>query len=160
MLLYAKAIYISILLFTRFANHYRHTLLIVRSLSGKNWQDLYKADKVSISFPATPKSNWNVFGGVIKIFEKFIIPGGETLLVWNNGSECLFMFYSIIVFNNKVVGYFSKTQTWQQINGHITFPVWCSHSKYHWLAEKNCQLLTCYLIEVTPPWLDNFEHPL
>ena len=30
---------------------------IVRSLSGKNWQDLYKADKVSISFPATPKSN-------------------------------------------------------------------------------------------------------
>ena len=32
-------------------------LTIVRSLSGKNWQDLYKADKVSISFPATPKSN-------------------------------------------------------------------------------------------------------
>ena len=31
--------------------------IIVRSLSGKNWQDLYKADKVSISFPATPKSN-------------------------------------------------------------------------------------------------------
>ena len=31
--------------------------LIVRSLSGKNWQDLYKADKGSISFPATPKSN-------------------------------------------------------------------------------------------------------
>ena len=31
--------------------------LVVRSLSGKNWQDLYKADKVSISFPATPKSN-------------------------------------------------------------------------------------------------------
>ena len=31
--------------------------VIVRSLSGKNWQDLYKADKVSISFPATPKSN-------------------------------------------------------------------------------------------------------
>ena len=30
---------------------------VVRSLSGKNWQDLYKADKVSISFPATPKSN-------------------------------------------------------------------------------------------------------
>ena len=29
----------------------------VRSLNGKNWQDLYKADKVSISFPATPKSN-------------------------------------------------------------------------------------------------------
>ena len=35
---------------------------LVRSLSGKNWQDRYKADKVSISFPATPKSNWNVFG--------------------------------------------------------------------------------------------------
>ena len=31
--------------------------VLVRSLSGKNWQDLYKADKVSISFPATPKSN-------------------------------------------------------------------------------------------------------
>ena len=32
-------------------------LLIVRSLSGKNWQDRNKADKVSISFPATPKDN-------------------------------------------------------------------------------------------------------
>ena len=32
-------------------------LPIVRSLSGKNLQDLYKVDKVSISFPATPKSN-------------------------------------------------------------------------------------------------------
>ena len=31
--------------------------LLVRSLSGQNWQDLYKADKVIISFPATPKSN-------------------------------------------------------------------------------------------------------
>ena len=30
---------------------------IVRSLNGKNWQDLYKADRVSISFPVTPKSN-------------------------------------------------------------------------------------------------------
>ena len=33
------------------------TAHVVRSLSGKNWQDLYKADKGSISFPATPKSN-------------------------------------------------------------------------------------------------------
>ena len=31
--------------------------LLVRSLSGKNWQDRDKADKVSISFPATPKDN-------------------------------------------------------------------------------------------------------
>ena len=53
---------------------------IVRSLSGKNWQDRYKADKISISFPATPNDKLNVFGDVIKIFEKFIIPGGEKLL--------------------------------------------------------------------------------
>ena len=31
--------------------------VVVRSLSGKNWQDRDKADKVSISFPATPKDN-------------------------------------------------------------------------------------------------------
>ena len=31
--------------------------LLVRSLSGKNWQDRDKADKVSISLPATPKDN-------------------------------------------------------------------------------------------------------
>ena len=53
---------------------------VVRSLSGKNWQDRYKADKVSISFPATPKDKLNVFGDVMKIFEKFIIPGREKLL--------------------------------------------------------------------------------
>ena len=87
------------------------------SLSGKIWQDRDKADKVSISFPASPKDNWNVFGGVMKKFEKFIIPPGEKLLFWNNGSECLFMLYLIIVFNNKVLGYFSKdmdftTDTW------------------------------------------------
>ena len=84
---------------------------LVQSLSGKNWQDRYKADKVSISFPATPNDKLNVFGDVMKIFEKFIIPGGEKLLFGNNGSEYLFMFYSIIVFNNKVLGYFSKTWT-------------------------------------------------
>ena len=125
--------------------------LIVRSLNGKNWQDLYKADKVSISFPATPKSNWNVFGGVMKIFAKFILPGGENDRFWNNGSGCLFMFYSIIVFNNKVLGYFSTTWTWQPINGHKKFPVWCSHIKYHWLTEKHCQPLTYHLTVVTPP---------
>ena len=32
-------------------------MFIVRSLSGKNWQDRDKADKVGISFPATPKDN-------------------------------------------------------------------------------------------------------
>ena len=53
---------------------------LVRSLSGKNWQDRYKADKVSISFPATLKDKLKCFGGVMKIFEKFIIPGGEKLL--------------------------------------------------------------------------------
>ena len=30
---------------------------LVRSPSGKNWQDRDKADKLSISFPATPKDN-------------------------------------------------------------------------------------------------------
>ena len=35
----------------------RQIFNIVRSLSGKNWQDRDKADKVSISFPATPKDN-------------------------------------------------------------------------------------------------------
>ena len=48
-------------------------LVIVRSLSGKNWQDRYK---VSISFPATPNEKLNVFGDVMKIFEKFISWGG------------------------------------------------------------------------------------
>ena len=55
---------------------YAYTV-IVRSLSGKNWQDRYKADKVSISFPPTPNDKLNVLGDVMKIFEKFIIPGGE-----------------------------------------------------------------------------------
>ena len=45
---------ISVLSFER---RYHNLSLVVRSLSGKNWQDLYKANKVSISFPATPKSN-------------------------------------------------------------------------------------------------------
>ena len=34
----------------------------------------------------------------MKKFEKFIIPGGEKFLFWNNGSERLFMF--------KVFGFF------------------------------------------------------
>ena len=46
----------------------------------------------------------------MKIFAKFIIPGGEKFRFRNNGSGCLFMFYSIIVFN-KVLGYCSKTWT-------------------------------------------------
>ena len=53
---------------------------IARSLSGKNWQDRDKADKVSISFPENPNEKFNVFVDVMKIFEKFIIPGGEKLL--------------------------------------------------------------------------------
>ena len=48
-------------------------------------------------------------------FEKFIIPGGGGLFFGNNGPECLFMLYLIIVFNN-VLGYFSDmdltTDTW------------------------------------------------
>ena len=50
--------------------------LIVRSLNGKNWQDRDITDKVSISFPATPKDHCNVFRGVMKKFEKFITLGG------------------------------------------------------------------------------------
>ena len=41
-------------------------LLIVRSLSGKNWQDRDKADKVSISFPASPKDKLKCFWGCNK----------------------------------------------------------------------------------------------
>ena len=42
-------------------------------------------------------------------FEKFTIPGVcEKLLFLNNGPECLFMLYLIIVFNN-VSGYFTWT---------------------------------------------------
>ena len=93
-------------------------LSIVRSLSAKIGTIGTKRS-VFLS-PRLLRTNWNVFGGVMK----FIIPGNEKLLFWNNSSECLFMFYSIIVFNNKVLGYFSKTWTWQQINGHIKFPVW------------------------------------
>ena len=46
----------------------------------------------------------------MKIFAKFILPGGEKVRFCNNGSGCLFMFYSIIVFNN-VLGY-SVSTTW------------------------------------------------
>ena len=46
----------------------------------------------------------------MKKLEKFIIPGGEKLLFCNNGPECLFMLYLIIVFNN-VLGY-SVSKTW------------------------------------------------
>ena len=57
----------------------------------------------------------------MKKFEKLIIPG-RGIIFGNNGPECLFMLYLIIVFNN-VLGYFSKTWTSQQIHGHIKFPV-------------------------------------
>ena len=55
-------------------------LFIVRSLSGKNWQDRYKADKVSISFPATPNDKLNVFEGCNEDIRKIYHPGGERLL--------------------------------------------------------------------------------
>ena len=45
--------------------------VLVRSLSGKNWQDHDKVDKVSISFPCER----GVMGGVMKKFKKFIILG-------------------------------------------------------------------------------------
>ena len=57
--------------------------IIVRSLSGKNWQDRDKADKVSISFPATPKVRLKCFGGCNEDIRKIYHPGGvcEKLLV-------------------------------------------------------------------------------
>ena len=55
----------------------------------------------------------------MKKFEKFITRGGEKLLFGNKGSKCLFMLYLIIVFNNKVLEYFSKTWASQQIHGHF-----------------------------------------
>ena len=81
----------------------------------------------------------------MKKFEKFITPGGcKKLHFLNNGSECLFMLYLIIVFNNEELGYFSKTRTGQQIHGHFKLDIII-------LEEKNWQPLTCHLIEVTPP---------
>ena len=111
--------------------------MLVRSLGGKNSQDRDKADKVNIPFPATPKDNCNVFGGVMKKSEKFNIPGGGGKLHFlNNGSECLFMLYFIIVFNNEeLMGYFSKTRTGQQIHWHFKLDIII-------LAEKNWQPLT------------------
>ena len=73
-----------------------------------------KLTKSVFSFPATPKGNWNVFGGVIEV-QKFITPGGGgELHSWNNGSERLFMLYLIIVFNN-VFGFFIKDMDLQGI---------------------------------------------
>ena len=53
---------------------------VVLSLSGKNWQDRHKADKVSISFPATPKDKFKCFWGCNEDIRKIYHPGGEKLL--------------------------------------------------------------------------------
>ena len=50
--------------------------LIVRSLSGKNWQDRDKADKASISFPATPNDKFKCFWGCNEDIRKIYHPGG------------------------------------------------------------------------------------
>ena len=49
---------------------------LVRSLSGKNWQDRYKADKASISFPVTPKDKLKCFWGCNEDIRKIYHPGG------------------------------------------------------------------------------------
>ena len=54
----------------------RQEAVIVRSLSGKNWQDCDKADKVSISFPATPNDKLKCFGGCNEDIRKIYHPGG------------------------------------------------------------------------------------
>ena len=51
-------------------------LHIVRSLSGKNWQNRDKADKVSISFPASPNDKLKCFWGCSKDIRKIYHPGG------------------------------------------------------------------------------------
>ena len=51
-------------------------LAIVRSLSGKNWQDRDKADKVSISFPATPDDKLKCFWGCNEDIRKIYHPEG------------------------------------------------------------------------------------
>ena len=65
-------------------------LSIVRSLSGKNWHDRYKA--ISISFPATPKDKLKCFWGCNEDIRKNLSSRGmKSYCFWNNGSECLFM---------------------------------------------------------------------
>ena len=49
---------------------------LARSLSGKNWQDRDKADKVSISFPSTPNDKLNVFVDVMKYSKSLSSRGG------------------------------------------------------------------------------------
>ena len=127
------------------------TVFIVPSFSGKNWQDRDdKADKVSISFSRDSWDELKCFWGCEEEVRKIYHSqggGGVKNYFFELTVSCLFMLYLIIVFNN-VSGYFSKTWTWQW---HIKCPVWCFQTRYHWLAEKNCQPLTCHLIEVTPP---------
>ena len=48
---------------------------LVRSLSGTNWQVRDKADKVSISFPATPKDKLKCFWGCNEDIRKIYHPG-------------------------------------------------------------------------------------
>ena len=77
-------------------------LLYSGRLAAKIGKIVTKLTKSVFLFPATPKDNWNVFGGIMKK---------------------LFILYLIIVFNN-VLGYsVSKTWTWQlqQIHGHENF---------------------------------------
>ena len=49
---------------------------LVRSLSGKNWEDRNKADKVSISYPATPKDKLKCFWGCNEDIRKIYHLGG------------------------------------------------------------------------------------
>ena len=54
----------------------KYAWAVVRSLSGKNWQDRYKADKVSISFPAAPEDKLKCFWGCNEDIRKIYHPGG------------------------------------------------------------------------------------
>ena len=84
--------------------------VIVRSLSGKNWQDRDKADKVSILFPRDSSWQLKCFWGCNEEVQKFITPGGGGVkkYFFEIGCERLFMSYLIIVFNNNVFGFFLK----------------------------------------------------
>ena len=112
---------------------YMEVQLIVRSLSGKNWQDRDKADKVSILFPRDSSWQLKCFWGCNEEVQKFITPGGGwKKYFFERGCERLFMSYLIIVFNNNnVFGFFLKLHG---PIGHIKFSVWCFQIKYYWLA--------------------------
>ena len=68
---------IYVLGFSEYLCFIREGLIIVRWLiSGKNWQDRDKADKVSISFPATPKDTLKCFLRCNENIRKIYYPGG------------------------------------------------------------------------------------